>query len=357
MEERPARRLEGAAPRGAPAGSRASRRETTRLDVRGQAVRRSWVCATTSVRGARARAARAARNAQGHEPRTKELNGDMAHAIWSGSITFGLVTIPVKLYSAIRADELHFNYLHKDDLGRIRYERVCELDGKKVGWGDIVRGYEYEKGEYVVLSDEDFEKASPEASQSVEIVEFVDLKEIDPVFFDVPYYLEPEKKGRHAYAVLREALKRSGKVGIARVVMRTREHLAALKPDGQALVIELMHWADEVVPPRDLELPDEADKLPAAEMKMATMLIDTMSARFQPGDFKDRYRDEVMALIEARAQGRAAPRAKGKVRAPTNVLDLADVLQKSVAEISKRGPAKARAGRRPARGKRPRRAA
>jgi len=267
----------------------------------------------------------------------------MAHAIWSGSINFGLVTIPVKLYSAIRQHELHFNYLHEEDLGRIRYERACSVDGKKVDWDDIVRGYQYEKGEYVVLDDEDFKKAMPEASQSVDIVEFVDLREIDPILFGAPYYLEPERKGRHAYALLREALKKTGKVGIARVVMRTREHLAALKPDGNALVIEVMHWADEVVAPTDLEFPDEAAKLPATELKMATMLVETMTARFEPGEFKDRYREKLLELIEAKAQGRAAPRAKGKPRAPTPVVDLMDVLRRSLADThaERRGPAKA----------------
>jgi DNA end-binding protein Ku len=261
--------------------------------------------------------------------------GPMAHAIWSGAITFGLVTIPVKLYSAIREHELRFNYLHEKDLGRIRYERVCSLCGEKVGWGDIVRGFPYSKEEYVVVSDEDFQKASPEATQSVDIVEFVDLREIDPVYFEVPYYLEPDKRGRHAYVLLREALERSGKVGIARLVMRTREHLAALKPNGKALVVELMHWADEVVPPTSLELPDEI-KLSPAEMKMANMLIETMSAPFDPQEFKDRYTSDLMSLIEARAEGRREPRGKARPQAPTNVVDLARVLEESLARVKKK---------------------
>src|SRR5579884_3200534 len=240
----------------------------------------------------------------------------MAHAIWTGSINFGLVAIPVKLYAAIRGHELHFNYLHREDLGRIRYERVCSVCGRKVAWGDVVRGYEHEKGEYVVLTDEDFRHASPEASQSVDIVEFVRLSEIDPVLFDVPYYLEPEKRGRHAYALLREVLKKSGKVGIARVVLRTREHVAALEPRGDALVLELMHWADEVVAPTQLEFPAEA-RLPEAEMRMAATFVDSMTTKFAPGDLKDRYTADLMALIDARAQGRPAPRAKGARRRAT----------------------------------------
>lgn len=262
-----------------------------------------------------------------------------AHAIWSGAINFGLVTIPVKLYSAIREHELHFHYLHAEDEGRIRNERVCSVCGKKVGWNDIVRGFEVQKGQYVVMKDEDFRKASPEASQSVEIVEFVRLDEIDPVMFDVPYYLEPERKGRHAYALLRDALRRSGRVGIARVVLRSKEHLAALEPHGNALVIEMMHWADEVVAPTELEFPEADAKVTPAEMKMATMLIDSMSARFDPREFEDRYRDQLMAVIEARAEGKPVPRGKAKPRAATNVVDLMDVLEKSLAQTKKRGPA------------------
>jgi DNA end-binding protein Ku len=255
----------------------------------------------------------------------------MAHAIWSGAINFGLVTIPVKLYSAIRQHELRFNYLHKKDGGRIRYERVCTACGEKVEWGDIARGFEHDKGDYVVMSDEDFRKAAPEAAQSVDIVEFVDLREIDPILFDVPYYLEPERKGRHAYALLREALRAREEVGIARVVMRTREHLAALKPNGDALVLEMMHWADEVVPPTDLDFPHK-EKLAPAETKMAAMLIETMTTKFDPQEFKDRYTGQLMEIIEARARGKAPPRAKGKARAATNVLDLMDVLQRSLKE-------------------------
>jgi DNA end-binding protein Ku len=273
----------------------------------------------------------------------------MSHAIWNGSITFGLVTIPVKLYSVIREHELRFNYLHEKDLGRIRYERVCSVCGEKVDWGDIVRGFPYSKDEYVVVRDEDFEKASPEATQSVDILEFVDLREIDPILFEVPYYLEPEKKGRHAYALLREALARSGKVGVARLVLRTREHLAALKANGKALIVELMHWADEVVPPTALDLPDDV-KLSPAEMKMANLLIDTMSASFDAEQFRDRYTGDLMSLIEARAEGRRERGAKARPHAPTNVVDLARVLEESLARAKKKGrPGRGAAAQRPRR--------
>src|SRR5579875_2078109 len=239
----------------------------------------------------------------------------MAHAIWSGSINFGLVTIPVKLFSAVRTKDLSFNMLHAKDEGRIKYERICSIDNKPVPWDEIVKGYEYEKGDYVVLTDEDFKKVNPEATQSVDILEFVELDKINPMFFDKPYYLEPTKQGRHAYALLREALARANKVAIARVVIRTKETIAAVKPDGHALVLELMHWADELVEQADLDFPAEI-KLPEPEMKMAKMLIDSMSVdAFEPEKFTNRYHDELLAMIEARAQGKELPKAK-KVAAP-----------------------------------------
>jgi DNA end-binding protein Ku len=260
----------------------------------------------------------------------------MAHAIWSGAINFGLVTIPVKLFTAVRTDELSFNMLHAKDEGRIKYERICSVDGKPVPWDEIVKGYEYEKGEYVILTDEDFKKVNPEATQSVDILEFVDLDTINPMFFDKPYYLEPSKQGKHAYALLREALTESNKVAIARVVIRTKEYIAAVKPIGEALVLELMHWAEEIVEESTLELPGK-EKLPEAEMKMARMLIDTMSVQsFEPEKFKNKYHDELMAMIEARAQGKELPKAKKAAAPRSKVVNLMDVLAQSLEESKKR---------------------
>ncbi|MEO6835547.1 MAG: Ku protein [Candidatus Tumulicola sp.] len=259
----------------------------------------------------------------------------MAHAIWSGSINFGLVTIPVKLFTAVKSDELSFNMLHKGDEGRIKYERVCSVDGKPVPWDEIVKGYEYEKGQYVILTDDDFKKVNPEATQSVDILEFVELDKINPMYFDKPYYLEPTKQGRHAYALLREALAKSNRVAIARVVIRTKEYIAAVKPLDDALVLELMHWANEIVEPGTLELPNR-DDLPEAEMKMAKMLIDTMSVEgFDPEKFVNRYHDEVLAMIEARATGQELPKAK-KAAPRAKVVNLMDVLAQSLEESKKR---------------------
>ena len=266
----------------------------------------------------------------------------MAHAIWSGAINFGLVTIPVKLFTAVRSDDLHFNFLHKKDDGRIFNERHCTVCGEKVEYADLVRGYEYEKGQYVTLSDDDLKSVRPEATQSVEILEFVELEQINPMYFDTPYYLEPEKKGRHAYALLRESLREAGKVGIARVVIRSREHLAALKPNGEALVLELMHFADELVAQSDFDFPELKEKVAPAELKVAKMLIDTMSVdEFEPEKFHDEYKESVLAMIDARVAGEHVTAPETKKPAATNVVNLMDVLQRSL-EQSKRGGAAAK---------------
>jgi DNA end-binding protein Ku len=266
----------------------------------------------------------------------------VAHAIWTGAINFGLVTIPVKLQTAIRTSDLRFNFLHKKDEGRINNVRRCSVCGEEVAYADIERGYEVEKGRYVVLTDEDFERVNVEATQSVDIVQFVDLSEINPMYFDKPYYLEPEKRGRHAYALLREALRDSNKVGVAKVVIRSKEHLAALKPNGDALVLELMHFADEIVDQSTLDFP--ASETPAEnEMKVAKMLIDTMSEPFDASKFRDTYREEVLTMIEARAAGQEAPKGKAAPAPRSNVVNLMDVLQKSLEESKKRSSASAAA--------------
>jgi DNA end-binding protein Ku len=260
----------------------------------------------------------------------------MAHAIWTGAINFGLVTIPVKLQTAIRTNDLRFNFLHKTDEGRINNVRRCSIDGEEVAYTDLVRGYEYEKGRYVILTDEDFDSVNPEATQSVDIVQFVDLTEINPMFFDKPYYLEPEKRGRHAYALLREALTESGKVGIAKVVIRSREHLAALKPNGDALVLELMHFEDEIVEQSSLDLPEIA-KPAENEMKVAKMLIDTMTEAFDASKFKDTYKEQILAMIDARAAGKETPKAEVTAPKASNVVNLMDMLQRSLEQTKKRG--------------------
>ncbi len=261
----------------------------------------------------------------------------MAHAIWSGAINFGLVTIPVKLYTAVRTNDLRFNFLHKKDNGRIFNERHCSVCDEKVEYADLVRGYEYEKGHYVTVTDDDLKAVRPEATQSVQIVEFVDLEQINPMFFDTPYYLEPEKKGRHAYALLRDALLDSKKVAIASVVIRSREHLAAVKPNGAALVLELMHFNDEMVDQGSFDFPALNEKVADAEKKVAKLLIDTMSSdTFDPENFHDKYKEDVLAMIEARANGEEVEAPEVHRPAATNVVNLMDVLQRSIEQSKAR---------------------
>ena len=261
----------------------------------------------------------------------------MAHAIWSGAINFGLVTIPVKLFTAVRGRtrDLSFNFIHKKDGARIRYRTYCEREEREVPRSEIVRGYEYEKGEWVTFTDEELKQLDAENTQSVEIVQFCELDEINPMFFDTPYYLEPEKKGRHAYALLRDALKNANKVAIAKVVLRNREHLAAVKPNGEALLLELMHFNDEIVDQSEFEFPPAKADVPAGEMKVAKMLIDTMTSEFHPEKFEDTYRERLLALVEARARGKAIPHGRAKAPEATNVVNLIDVLQRSIEQSKK----------------------
>jgi DNA end-binding protein Ku len=221
--------------------------------------------------------------------------------------------------------------LRRSDQSPIRYKRIAEADEKEVPWEEIVKGYEYEKDNFVVLTDKDLERVKIESTQTVDIKEFVKLEEIDPMFFDEPYYLAPEKGGDKAYVLLRDSLKDSGKVGIAKVVIKTREHLAAVKPLDKALVLELMHFADELVDTNELKLPGDV-KTGQKELKMAASLIDGMSGQWEPDKYKDEYREAVMKVIEEKiaAGGKELPAAKGKARKATNVVDLVAVLQQSL---------------------------
>src|SRR5437667_4201357 len=203
----------------------------------------------------------------------------MARAIWKGRISFGLVNIPIALYPATRREELKFRLLRKSDLSPVNYKRVAEKDGKEVSWDQIVKGYEYEKGKYVVLKEEDFERIDLEATQTVDIQDFVDQEEIDPMFFYKPYYLEPQKGGDKAYTLLRDALKDSNKVGIAKVVIKTRQYLAGVKPEDGTLVLELMHFADDLADTEKLHVPKKTE-VGKREMNMAKSLIDSMSSQW-----------------------------------------------------------------------------
>src|SRR5712692_7348450 len=254
-------------------------------------------------------------------------------AIWKGTVSFGLVNIPIALYPATRKEELKFRLLRKDDLSPVNYKRVAEKDGKEVPWDEIVKGYEYEKGKYVVLREEDFQRVDLEATQTVDIQDFVDIDEINPMFFYKPYYLEPQKGGDKAYALLRDSLQESKKVGIAKVVIKTRQYLAGVKPEDGALVLELMHFADELAETSQLRIPKKVE-VGKREMNMATALVDSMSSKWNPEKYKDDYREALMEVIEEKVEagGKEIEEKPRKAPKPTKIIDLVSVLQKSLEE-------------------------
>ena len=270
----------------------------------------------------------------------------MARAIWKGSISFGLVNIPIALYPATRREELKFRLLRKGDLSPVNYKRVAEKDGKEVPWDQIVKGYEYEKGKYVVLKDEDFERVDLEATQTVDIQDFVDQEEIDPMFFYKPYYLEPQKGGDKAYALLRDALKDANKVGVAKVVIKTRQYLAGVKPEDGALVLELMHFADELADPEKLHAPKKTE-VGKREMNMARSLIDSMSSKWNPEKYKDDYREALMEVIQEKVEagGKEIEEKPKRAPKPTKVIDLVSVLKKSLEETGAKRKTTAKSGR------------
>lgn len=252
-------------------------------------------------------------------------------SIWKGSISFGLVSIPVALHPATKREELSFRLLRATDLSPVNYKRVAEVDGKEVPWEQIVKGYEYDKGKFVVLKDEDFKRVDIEATQTIDIVDFVDLADVNPIFFAKPYYLEPQKGGAGAYTLLREVLAKTNKGGIAKVVIRTRQHLAAVKANGKALVLELMHFADELVDQDKIKIPSE--KTPGKrELEMATTLVNQMTEKWDPSRYTDEYASALMKLIEKKIEsgGRDLPAAPKQTKRASNVIDLVSVLEESL---------------------------
>src|SRR4051812_46422843 len=250
-------------------------------------------------------------------------------AIWKGSISFGLVYIPIAVYPATREEKLSFRQLRATDLSPIRYKKVAEVDAKEVTADQIVKGFEYERGQFIVMKEEDFAKVRIESTHSIDITDFVELAQVDPKFFYKPYFLEPQKGGEKAYALLHKALSGTGKIGIAKVVISNREYLASVKPDGLFLVLDLMHFASEILSPEELKN-GSVTAITDKELKMAQSLVESMSVAWEPEKYRDEYRSAVMDLIEKKAQhkevaGKPAP----AVRA-TNVVDLVKVLQESL---------------------------
>ena len=260
----------------------------------------------------------------------------MARAIWTGSISFGLLNVPVKLYSAVSKKNVSFRELRESDSSRIRHKRVAEADGKEVPYDDIVKGYEISPEQYVVITKEDFEEIDPKKTRAIEIQDFVDLEEIDPIYFDHPYYLGPDKGAEKAYSLLVKAMSDAKKVAIARFVLRNRENLAAIRPAGNVLTMATMRFADEVVAPDELGedvIPQDGRKLEKREIDMAKQLIDSLTSDFDPGKYRDEYREELLALIDRKAQGKAVVEPVSEEPKPTKAPDLMAALEESLATV------------------------
>ncbi len=252
-------------------------------------------------------------------------------SIWKGSISFGLVNVPVSLYPATQREELKFRLLRSGDLSPINYKRIAEIDGKEVPWNEVVKGYEYEKGKFVVLKDEDFKRIDIEATQTIDIMDFVELEEINPIFFSKPYYLEPQKGAGRVYNLLREALKQTEKTGISKVVIKTREYLAAVKPNGDAIVLEVMHFADELLDQEQLHLPKK-EKVAPKELEMAKALIGQMTTKWDPTRYTDDYKSALIKMIETKIKsgGKQIPTVGKRPAHPDNVIDLMGALRQSL---------------------------
>jgi DNA end-binding protein Ku len=250
-------------------------------------------------------------------------------AIWKGSISFGLVYIPIAVYPATREERLSFRQLRATDLSPIRYKKVADADQKEVTADQIVKGFEYERGRFVVLKEEDFAKVRIESTHSIDITDFVDLAQVDPKFFYKPYFLEPQKGGEKAYALLHKALAGTAKIGIAKVVISNREYLASVKPDGLFLVLDLMHFASEILAPEELKN-GSATAITDKELKMAQSLVESMSTPWEPEKYRDEYRNAVMEMIEQKAQHKEVAKKAAPAMRTTNVVDLVKVLQESL---------------------------
>ncbi|MHB1844342.1 MAG: non-homologous end joining protein Ku [Deltaproteobacteria bacterium] len=268
----------------------------------------------------------------------------MARAIWSGSISFGLVNIPVKLYSAVADKGLHFHQLHDRDGARIEQKRICPVDGEEVPYEHVVKGYELSPGRYIIVDAGELEAAAPKATRAIEIEDFVPLSQIDPVHFDHTYYLAPDRSAAKPYALLLAALRETGRVGIARLVLRTKQYLAALRPYGPALALSTLYFADEILSPERLdELPAPERAPDPRELQMAERLVETLSHDFDPGKYQDDHRARLLAIIEQKAHGEEIH--VEPAHAPARTMDLKAALEASLARARKKGAPAARRSR------------
>jgi DNA end-binding protein Ku len=268
----------------------------------------------------------------------------MPRAIWKGSISFGLVTIPVELHTAVRDHRPKFRMLHARDKSPVRYERICQREGKPVAWEDLVKGYEYEKGRFIVLTKEDLKAAALNKDKSINILDFVKSEEIDDRYFETPYYVTPDKSGQHAYALLREALRQSGRTGIAKIIIREAQHLAAVEVIDRAIVLTLLRYADELVDTSPLMFPS-AEKVRKAELDMARMLVDNLASEWDPSKYTDEYRENLMKLIKARMKGQKPHLAAAEAAPQGQVVDLMERLRQSL-DSREGGPRKGARARR-----------
>jgi DNA end-binding protein Ku len=275
----------------------------------------------------------------------------MARAIWSGSISFGLLNVPVKLYSAVARRGISLREIRESDGARIRHRRVAEGTDEEVPYEKIQKAFEITSGNYVPISKDEMAALAPEKTRAVEVKDFVDLDEIDPIYFDSPYYLGPAEGAEKAYSLLASAMERSGKVAIARFVFRNKEHLAALRAENGVLTLTTMRFADEVVPPDELDdvLPAEKPKVAAKEVEMAEQLIDSLTSEFDPSAYRDEYREELMSLIERKAEGKEIVAPEAAEPEATKAPDLMAALEESIAAVKgKSAKAKARKPRKAA---------
>jgi DNA end-binding protein Ku len=269
----------------------------------------------------------------------------MARAIWSGSISFGLLNVPVKLYSAVARRSIALREIRESDSARIKHRRVAEGTDEEVPFGEIVKAFELTPGSYVPIGKEEMAALAPEKTRAIDVQDFVDLEEIDPIYFDSPYYLGPAEGAEKAYSLLAAAMKASGKVAIARFVFRNKEHLAAIRTSGGVLTLTTMRFADEVVPMSELEevLPDKAPKVAKKEQQMAEQLIDSLSTDFDPSAYRDEYREQLLSLIERKAEGKEIVTPESEEPQATKAPDLMAALEESIAAVkdksSKRKPA------------------
>jgi DNA end-binding protein Ku len=259
----------------------------------------------------------------------------MARAIWSGTVSFGLLNVPVKLYSAVSRKTIRFNELREDDGARIRHKRVAETDGEEVPYEKIVKGYEISPDRFVVLTRDELADLDPKKTRAIEIQEFVDLDQIDPIYFDQPYYLGPAEGAEKAYSLLVKAMSEEGKVAIGRFVLRNREHLAALRPMDGVMTMATMRFPDEVVSPKELDdvFPEETPQVQKREVEMARQLIDSLASDFDPSQYKDEYREELLSLIERKAEGKEVVTHEGEEPEPTKAPDLMAALEESLAAV------------------------